>query len=145
MNKNNFAIKKQQTNKQTKQRLTCHFQIQFRVTKWSINTYFQSRRNILGEIYISFGLNWRCKAIAGCCCSIPLGVKRMTAKIKGTWIECFHSRGQHIGKFIGRPIWPPWRHVKTLYTYNSLDSKPFPEFHLIWSSLQTPRPWSTVL
>ena len=59
-------------------------------------------------------------------------------------IECFHSRGQHICKFIGKkkrlhkkrvqlpedwfgtptwppfhcfgtPIWPPWRHVKTLY------------------------------
>ena len=60
-------------------------------------------------------------------------------------IECFHSRGQHLRKFIrtkesvcirngvqlpqdwfgtttwppfhcfGTPIWPPWRHVKTLY------------------------------
>ena len=102
MNKNNFVIKKQPTNNQTKQRLTCHFQIQFRHTKWSMYTYFQSRRNMLREIYISFGLNWRCKAIVGCCCSIPLSVKRMTAKIKGTRIEFFHSRGQHNYKQICR-------------------------------------------
>ena len=64
------------------------------------------------------------------------------------YIECFHSRGQRLCKFIGTkesvcirkkfdshriglghqhgrhfvvldwPIWPPWRHVKTLYTAN---------------------------
>ena len=49
MNENNFVIKKEQTNKQTKQRLTCHFLMKFRLTKKSINTYFQ-RTNMLGEI-----------------------------------------------------------------------------------------------
>ena len=37
---------------------------------------------MLGEISISFGLDWGCKAIVDCCCSMPLGVERMTAKTK---------------------------------------------------------------
>ena len=68
--------------------------------------------------------------------------------IQGNAIECFHSRGQHLCKFIGTkesvcirkefnsqrigmeyqhgrrfigtPKWPPWRHVKTLYTIGHL-------------------------
>ena len=72
-----------------------------------------------------------------------------------SFIECFHSRGQHLCKFIGTkesvckeriqlrqdwfgtptwppfhcfgtPIWPSWRHVKTLHTWaNCLFSSKF--------------------
>ena len=69
-------------------------------------------------------------------------------------IECFHSRSQHLYKFIGKkrkrlhkkrvqfpedwfgtPTWSPWRHVKTLYIICrscALDSSLYFAFTAMW-------------
>ena len=76
---------------------------------------------------------------------VPIGTSHFPVFTVSLPIECFHSRGQHLCKFIGKkesvcirkefkshktglghqhgrrfivlghPIWPPWRQVKTLY------------------------------
>ena len=63
MNQNNFVIKKEQTNKQSRDDLSPFNEVS---THKNINQYIFSKRKYAGrDLNLS---DWRCKAIVDCCC-----------------------------------------------------------------------------
>ena len=86
MNENNFVIKKQQPNKERKKRLTIHSSNLVSTHKMIGNHYIFPKKKYARRDLNFVRVDRRCKAIVDCCCSMPLGVRRVNAMIKGVWV-----------------------------------------------------------
>ena len=87
MNENNFVIKKQQPKKQ---RLTIHSSKLVSTHKMTGNHYIFPKKKYAGRDLNFVRVDRRCKAIVDCCCSMPLGVRRVNAMIKAEPFPEFH-------------------------------------------------------